>query len=65
MGLAATDVSSGNNDVFFTEYIYALHDFISQGVLLDISDIMEERLTAYGETRSIEDKLTQEQKKLP
>ncbi len=42
--------------VYFTEEVY-YNDFISQNVLADVTDIVTEDLTVYGEDRSIEDKM--------
>lgn len=49
------------SDVFFAEGIY-YYDYIAKGLLLDISDIVENKLTDYGESRSIEDKMSASQK---
>jgi len=49
------------SDVFFAEGLY-YYDYIAQNLLLDVSDIVEEKLTGYGETRSIADKMTSEQR---
>lgn len=48
-------------EVFFTEGVYA-SDFVNAGLVADITDIVTEDLTMYGESGSIEDKLTDAQK---
>lgn len=49
---------SSRDTVFFSESI-DYYTFISEGVLADVTDIVTEKLTEYGETRSIEDKMSQ------
>lgn len=46
--------------VYFSEYIY-VYDLIAAGVLLDITDVVTDELTEFGEDKSIKDKLTAEQ----
>ena len=48
-------------EVFFTEGVY-MSDFVNAGMVADITDVVTEDLTAYGETESIEDKLTDAQR---
>ena len=48
------------NAIFFTEYVYA-SDYADSGKVLDLSSIIKDPLTEYGETRSIKDKMTKEQ----
>ena len=48
-------------DVFFNESVY-YYDYVSQGKVLDITDIVTEKLTEYGEEQSILDKMSQEQR---
>lgn len=56
------DVMSDSRDaIFFTEYVY-YNDLVSSGKALDITSIVTEKLTEYGENKSIVDKLTDEQK---
>ena len=50
-------VGSTGMDVIFGEST-AYNDFVNTGHFLDITDIVTEPLTEYGETRSIADKLT-------
>ena len=57
--MAAT-IATSRNQVFFVENLNYLN-FAYQGLMLDITDIVEEPLTAYGETQSIADKLTDQQ----
>lgn len=45
-------------DIFFGENT-AYSNFVNSGVMLDITDIVTEKLTEFGETRSIADKLTE------
>ena len=54
-------MSSNRDDIFFTEWAY-YYDIVRSGWALDLTDIVTEKLTKYGETKSIEDKLTTEQK---
>lgn len=49
-------ISGNNNDVFFTEAVY-YYDLIAQNKIADISDVVTEKLSAYGESKSIEDKM--------
>ncbi len=48
-------------DVYFTEDV-SYFDHVTKGNFLDISDIVTGKLTALGEEKSIEDKLTSEMK---
>lgn len=52
-------ISGNNNDVFFTEAVY-YYDLVTQNKIADISDIVTQKLTAYSESKSIEDKMTDE-----
>ncbi len=54
-------ISSSPAEVFFTEGVY-MSDFVSGGYVEDITDIVTEKLTEYGETKSIEEKFTSAQK---
>lgn len=49
------------NEVFFNESVY-YYDYIRDGLLLDITDAITEPLTEFGETESIADKMTAEQR---
>lgn len=49
-------VSNLNDDIYFTEGI-AYHELIRSGKILDITSTVNEKLTDYGETRSIMDKI--------
>ena len=55
---ATASLSTSRYEVFFTEQVF-YNDLISQGNLLDISDIVRETLP--NETKTIEDKLTDSQ----
>lgn len=55
-----TNISNSRDAVFFTEYVYA-SDYANSGKVLDISSIINEPLTGYGESKSIKDKMTKEQ----
>ena len=59
------DIISGMSDsrdaIFFSENFY-YSDLVSSGKALDITSIVTEKLTKYGEDKSIVDKLTGEQK---
>jgi len=54
-------MSSSRDEIYFSENIY-YNDFVSSGKVLDITDIVTEKLTEYGESKSIADKLTKQQK---
>lgn len=49
------------NEVFFNESVY-YYDYIRDGLLLDITDAITSPLTEFGETESIADKMTAEQR---
>ena len=49
-------ISTQGCDIFFGENTQ-YYDFISGGAMLDITDLVTEKLTMYGEDRSIADKL--------
>ncbi len=53
-------ILTGNDEVFFGEAGY-YNSLLKGGILADITDIVTEQLTKYGESRSILDKLTAEQ----
>ena len=48
-------------EIFFNESVY-YYDYLADDLLLEITDMVEETLTRYGETRSVADKMTVEQK---
>ncbi len=50
-------IKSSKYSVYFTEDVN-LNSFVANEVLLDITDIITEDLTAYGENKSIEDKMS-------
>ncbi|MBQ2883493.1 MAG: hypothetical protein IJE43_06955 [Alphaproteobacteria bacterium] len=52
---------SSDADVFFTEDVY-YYDYVTQGKVLDITDILTEKLTAYGEDKSIVEKMNSTQR---
>lgn len=54
-------IKASSAEVFFTEGVYA-SDFVNAGLVADITDIVTEKLTKYGESKSIEDKMTEAQK---
>ena len=54
-------IKSSNDEVFFGEQGY-YNSLKNAGVLADITDVVTDVMDEYGETRSIEDKLTKEQK---
>ena len=56
-----TGIEGSSYDVYFTEGFF-YYNFVSDNKLLDITDIVTEKLTQYGETESIEDKLSPERK---
>jgi hypothetical protein len=57
----ASKITGLKQEVFFTESVQ-YYEFVNQNRLADISDIVKEELTNYGESRSIEDKLSTQQK---
>ena len=56
-----SSILTGSDEVFFGEAGY-YNTLLKSGLLADISDAVTDTLDEYGETRSIEDKLTKEQK---
>ena len=58
-----TTLLSGSleQDVYFTEDV-SYFDHVNKGNFLDISSIVSEKLSAFGESKSIEDKLTPDMK---
>lgn len=50
-------IKSSKYSVYFTEDVN-LNSYVANGVLLDITDILTEDLTTYGESKSIEDKMS-------
>lgn len=54
------NIMEASEEVFFTQNFDCLFDYIARDFLLDISDIVTEKLP--GENRSIEDKMTEQQK---
>ena len=58
------NILSGIDEIYFTEqsYYYSFMKYQGKNLLGDITDVVTDTLDEYGETRSIEDKLTDEQK---
>lgn len=56
-----SEMITSTSDVFFCENM-PYRDAVLQGYLLDITEAVTTPLTEYGETKSIEDKLTEQQK---
>ena len=54
-------MDSSRDAIFFTEQVY-YNDLIASGKVLDITEIATEKLTKYGENKSIADKFTDEQR---
>lgn len=54
-------IAGVNTQVFFSESVN-YRQYVAAGRILDITDMMQEKLTAYGEDRSIFDKLNDMQK---
>jgi len=52
-------MAGNKNDVLFTEGINYF-DFVSRGDVLDITEMMNQELTQYGETKSVWDKVPEE-----
>lgn len=59
-GIGLRTSNTGNSEVFFNESVY-YYDFVNDGYLLDITDVVTTKLSEYGENESIEDKMTTEQ----
>ena len=57
----ATNIRGGTNEVYFTEYMY-YHAPHAGNAFLDITDWLVEPLSEFGETRSIADKMSKEQR---
>ena len=57
-GIDADSMSTSRDEVYFLENMN-YYDMLTSGYLLEISDIVTEKLTAYGEDKSIEDKMPQ------
>ena len=55
------DLDATSAEVFFNESVY-YYDYLAQDKLLDITDIMTENLSEFGEEGTIEGKMTDEQK---
>ena len=53
-------VGGMTDEVFFSESVY-YYDWVARDLVLDITDVVTEPLSAYGETRSIEDKMSDQQ----
>ena len=57
-GIKADSMVDSRDEIYFLENMN-YYDMLYSGHLLDITDIATEKLTAYGETQSIEDKIPQ------
>jgi hypothetical protein len=55
-------IGSALQEVFFVEGAGNYYDYATTGRLMDITDIVEQPLTAFGETGSIADKMSQKQR---
>ncbi|MGI6768790.1 MAG: ABC transporter substrate-binding protein [Bacilli bacterium] len=55
-----TIIDNSRADIFFTEFVF-YSDFVSSGKLLDLTEIVTEKLVKYGESKSLLDKMTKEQ----
>lgn len=53
----ASSVSSWEADIYFTEGLTAYNTMANDGAFLEITDIVTEELSAYGETQSMEDRM--------
>lgn len=51
-----TGIAGAKYNVYFTEYVN-YNQFVNKGVVMDITDILTEDLSAYGESQSIVDKM--------
>ena len=54
-------MKNSRNQVFFNESVN-YYSYATQGLVLDLTDMIQTPLTEYGETKSIYDKMTEEQK---
>lgn len=61
MGDVSSQILSNRDEVYFSEFSY-YYTLKGMGVLGDITDVVTEKLTSYGEDRSIEEKLSDEQR---
>ncbi len=52
-------ISASKTEIFFTQGVF-YHDWVNQDLLLDITDIAGEKLSDYGEDKSILDKMNQD-----
>lgn len=59
-GKIEASIEGATESVYFLEQA-TYYNFVNQKLLLDITDMVQEDLTKYGESRSIEDKMTKEQ----
>lgn len=57
----SSQILNNKEEVYFSEYAY-YYTLKSQGVLGDITEAVTPKLTEYGESRSIEEKLSREQR---
>lgn len=55
-------IKGSSSQVFFNESV-SYSDYVSQGLILDITDMVKQPLTQYGESRSVYDKFNDIQKK--
>ena len=63
--ISKSDLIAGESDVYFTEYAYRLNELINENLLLDITAaVANEKLTEYGEEKTIKDKLFPNQENL-
>ncbi|MBQ8294836.1 MAG: hypothetical protein IJX87_00220 [Clostridia bacterium] len=53
-------IEGAQQSIYFLEQT-TYYNFVYNDLLLDITDMVQEKLTKYGENRSIEDKMTKEQ----
>lgn len=60
MGISS-QILANTEEVYFTEYAY-YYTLLGEGVLGDISEAVTQPLSEFGETRSIADKLSEEQR---
>lgn len=60
-GKIEASIAGATQSVYFMEQA-TYYNFVYEGLLLDITDMVQEKLTKYSESRSIEDKMTKVQK---
>ena len=58
----ATSPASWTQDIYFTELLTSYNTLVNEGAILEITDIVTETLSAYGENTSLENKMNPDRK---